>query len=180
MRYLWLLLMNWIMRCLWLLLMNCPLWGSRIETVSRMTCHQSLGKGGLGIFNFRTKSDSLKLASLISIFDDHESKSFFLTKYFLGSRLAFIDNSPRQLHSKDAKFDTLLWEMLFDSRLFSRDHFTPTVARFCFLFQEVLFSSLEREFCFPDSPSFLVFLSSDRFWSRPFLGFCERWVFRKL
>ena len=72
------------------------LWGSRIETVSRMTCHQSLRKGGLGIFNFQTKSDSLKLASLISIFDDRESKSFFLTKYFLGSRLAFSDNStPR-------------------------------------------------------------------------------------
>ena len=156
------------------------LWGSRIETVSRMTCHQSLGKGGLGIFDFQTKSDSLKLASLISIFDDRESKSFFLTKYFLGSRLAFSDNSSRQLHSEDAKFDTLLREMLFDSRPFSRDHFAPTMARFCFLFQEVLFSSLEREFCFPDSPSFLVSLSSDRFCSRPFLGFCERWVFRKL
>ena len=64
------------------------LWGSRMETVSRMTCHQSLGKGGLGIFNFQTKSDSLKLASLVSILDDRESKSFFLTKYFLGSRLA--------------------------------------------------------------------------------------------
>ena len=64
------------------------LWGSRIETVSRMTCHQSLGKGGLGIFNFQTKSDSLKLASLISILDDRESKSFFLTKYLFGSRLA--------------------------------------------------------------------------------------------
>ena len=63
------------------------LWGSRIETVSRMTCHQSLGKGGLGIFNFQTKSDSLKLASLICNLEDRESKSFFLTKYFLGSRL---------------------------------------------------------------------------------------------
>ena len=64
------------------------LWGSRIETVSRMTCHQSLGKGGLGIFNFQTKSDSFKLASLICNLEDRESKSFFLTKYFLGSRLA--------------------------------------------------------------------------------------------
>ena len=64
------------------------LWRSRIETVSRMTCHQSLGKGGLGIFNFQTKSDSLKLASLICNLEDRESKSFFLTKYFLDSRLA--------------------------------------------------------------------------------------------
>ena len=53
-----------------------------------MTCHQSLGKGGLGIFNFQTKSDSLKLASLMCNLEDRESKSFFLTKYFLGSRLA--------------------------------------------------------------------------------------------
>ena len=59
------------------------LWGSRIETVSRMTCHQSLGKGGLGIFNFQTKSDSVKLASLICNLEDRESKSFFLTKYLL-------------------------------------------------------------------------------------------------
>ena len=53
-----------------------------------MTCHQSLGKGGLGIFNFQTKSDSLKLASLTCNLEDRESKSFFLTKYSLGSRLA--------------------------------------------------------------------------------------------
>ena len=58
------------------------LWGSRIETVSRMTCHQSLGKGGLGIFNFQTKSDSLKLASLICNLEDRESKSFFFAGLF--------------------------------------------------------------------------------------------------
>ena len=56
------------------------LWGSRIETVSRMTCHQSLGKGGLGIFNFQTKSDSVKLASLICNLEDRESKSFFFRR----------------------------------------------------------------------------------------------------
>ena len=58
------------------------LWGSRIETVSQMTCHQSLGKGGLGIFNFQTKSDSLKLASLICNLEDRESKSFFFAGLF--------------------------------------------------------------------------------------------------
>ena len=74
------------------------LWGSRIEMVSQMTCHQSLGKGGLGIFNFQTKSNSPKLASLVFNLNDRESKSFFLTKYFLGSRLSLIDVSWKIAH----------------------------------------------------------------------------------
>ena len=63
-----------------------------------MTCHQSLGKGGLGIFNFQTKSNSPKLASLVFNLNDRESKSFFLTKYFLGSRLSLIDVSWKIAH----------------------------------------------------------------------------------
>lgn len=63
-------------------------WGCRIETVSRATCHQSLSSGGLGILNFLIKGKSLKLASVISNLDDRESKSFYLARYFLGSRLA--------------------------------------------------------------------------------------------
>ena len=74
------------------------LWGSRIEMVSQMTCHQSLGKGGLGIFNFQTKSNSPKLASLVFNLNDRESKSFFLTKYLLGSRLSLIDVSWKIAH----------------------------------------------------------------------------------
>ena len=74
------------------------LWGSCIEMVSQMTCHQSLGKGGLGIFNFQTKSNSPKLASLVFNLNDRESKSFFLTKYFLGSRLSLIDVSWKIAH----------------------------------------------------------------------------------
>lgn len=64
-------------------------WGCRIETVSRASCcHQSLSSGGLGILNFLIKGKSLKLASVISNLDDRESKSFYLARYFLGSRLA--------------------------------------------------------------------------------------------
>lgn len=63
-------------------------WGCRIETVSRATCHQSLSSGGLGILNFLIKGKSLKLASVISNLDDRESKSFYLARYFLGSTLA--------------------------------------------------------------------------------------------
>ena len=64
------------------------IWGSRIETVSRATCYQPLSKGGLGISNFQIKGNSLKLASVISNLSNSDSKSFYLARYFLGSRLA--------------------------------------------------------------------------------------------
>lgn len=51
-------------------------WGSRINTVSRMTCHQPFNKGGLGIFNFQIKGDSLKLASLVCNLSNPEPNLF--------------------------------------------------------------------------------------------------------
>lgn len=38
--------------------------------------------------NFKLKVDALKLASALSISDNADSRSFFLMKYFLGSRLS--------------------------------------------------------------------------------------------
>ena len=105
------------------------LWGSRIETVSRMTCHQSLGKGGLGIFDFQTKSDSLKLASLICNLEDRESKSFFLTKYFLGSRLASC--RPE-------------WRSLRDNSTPSAQNLTPYYEK-CFLVLTTLRRIISRQ-----------------------------------
>ncbi len=63
------------------------LWGCKIETVSRQSCYQPFLKGGLGIVNFQLKGDALKLASIAFNLSNVESKSFFLAKYFLGSRL---------------------------------------------------------------------------------------------
>ena len=63
------------------------LWGCRIETVSRQSCYQPFSKGGLGIVDLKVKGDALKLASALSNCDNF-SKSFYLTKYFLGARLA--------------------------------------------------------------------------------------------
>ena len=64
------------------------LWGSRIETVSRQSCHQPFLKGGLGIINLQLKADPLKLASVISLCTKAVSKSFYLLKYFFGSKLS--------------------------------------------------------------------------------------------
>ena len=54
------------------------IWDSRIETVSRLACHQSFTKGGIGIINVQIKGDSLKLASTDFNGCNTDSKSFFL------------------------------------------------------------------------------------------------------
>ena len=64
------------------------LWGCRIETVSRQSCFQPAIKGGLNIVDFSVKAKALKLASIVNIACDADSKAFFMLKYFLGSRLA--------------------------------------------------------------------------------------------
>ena len=50
------------------------LWGCRMETVSRQSCHQPFLKGGLDIVNFKIKADALKLASIISLCSNADSK----------------------------------------------------------------------------------------------------------
>ena len=44
--------------------------------------------GGLGIVDFITKSQALKISSVAKILQDPYAKSFFLLKYFLGGRPA--------------------------------------------------------------------------------------------
>ena len=66
------------------------LWGCRMETVSRLSCHQPFLRGGLGIVNFKIKADALKLASIISLCSTANSKPFYFIKYFLGHNLSFL------------------------------------------------------------------------------------------
>ena len=66
------------------------LWGSRIETVGRQSCYQPISKGGLGVVNLAVKCDALKLSSVVFNCSVNDSKSFYLVKYFLGSRLSFL------------------------------------------------------------------------------------------
>ena len=108
-----------------------------------MTCHQSLGKGGLGIFNFQTKSDSLKLASLICNLEDRESKSFFLTKYFLGSRLASCRPEWRSLRDNSTPSTqnlTPYYEKCF-SVLTTLRGIVSTTCIYCLSYQFSLFSA---------------------------------------
>ena len=64
------------------------LWGSKIETVARKALHCPIAKGGLGIIDFEIKGQALCLASALDTVDNLSSNSFYLAKYFCGSRLA--------------------------------------------------------------------------------------------
>ena len=66
------------------------LWGSKIETVSRNTCFLPHPSGGLNIANLGLKCTSLRISSVVSSINLPEDSSYFLCKYFIGSRLALM------------------------------------------------------------------------------------------
>ena len=84
------------------------LWGCRMETVSRQSCHQPFLKGGLGIINFKIKADALKLASVVSNCSNADSKSFYLIKYFFGAKLSPIRPEWRFLRDNSSPSAQLL------------------------------------------------------------------------
>ena len=84
------------------------LWGCRMETVSRQSCHQPFLKGGLGIINFKIKADALKLASVVSNCSNADSKSFYLIKYFFGAKLSSIRPEWRFLQDNSSPSAQLL------------------------------------------------------------------------
>ena len=73
------------------------LWGSKIKTVSRNICYLPLTKGGLNFSNLELKCIALRVSSAILALDQTDDPSFFLCKYFIGSRLATIRPEWRSL-----------------------------------------------------------------------------------
>ena len=75
------------------------LWGSKIETVSRNNCYNSINNGGLNVIDFSLKGQALQAASIVSSVDPVVGKSFYLTRYYVGRRLAVINSRWSHLHS---------------------------------------------------------------------------------
>ena len=75
------------------------LWNSKIETVSRQTLSAPVKDGGLGIIDFLPKSKALRISLVVSTIVNHDSKAFYLTKYFIGSQLAKL--RPEWSHLRD-------------------------------------------------------------------------------
>ena len=66
------------------------IWGSRIETVSRKTCCLLSKAGGLNLVHLGWKSESLRLASVLSTLDSADDSYFSMCKYFIGGRLSTL------------------------------------------------------------------------------------------
>lgn len=73
------------------------LWGSKIETVARNTCYLPVFSGGLNVANLELKCCALRIMSVVSTLRLPDDSSFFLCKYFLGSRLASLRPEWRSL-----------------------------------------------------------------------------------
>ena len=113
------------------------LWGSRVETVARRTLICSVPNGGLGLRDFRSQGQALRLATLVRTIFNRQSKCFFLLKYFCGAQLASIWRD---------------WAHL-------RDNATPSALSPSILYSSLL--TLLRDLNFPASFSF----SSKEFYS---------------
>ena len=111
------------------------LWGSKVETVGRTSLSAPIYKGGLGLIDFVTKGEALKISSVLISLDKPDTKSFFLVKYFIGSQLARLrpewshlrDNSvpsalkPTKFYEDSLKVLTSLLNRLNPSTTFKHD-----------------------------------------------------------
>ena len=95
------------------------LWGSKIETVARKSLHVPVLHGGLNITDFKINGEALRLASISSTVRDTESNSFYLTRYFIGSRLgrfgaqwSFLRDNSSPSASRPTTFYTKCVEIL--------------------------------------------------------------------
>ena len=69
------------------------IWNGKMENVSRDRCCAPVKSGGLNVVNFNVKCASLRLSNFLSLRDEFGTcKWHYLARYFLGNRLANLDN----------------------------------------------------------------------------------------
>ena len=66
------------------------LWGTKMEPVARKSIVCSLDRGGLGLSDFESKGEALRLSSFVKSFSNPSFKCFHLVRYFCGSRLSSL------------------------------------------------------------------------------------------
>ena len=66
------------------------LWGAKLEPVARRSIVCSPDQGGLGLIDFWSKGQALRLSSFVKSLSDPSLKCFYLVRYFCGSRLATL------------------------------------------------------------------------------------------
>ena len=75
------------------------LWGCRMETVARNTCHLKVKDGGIGLLNLRLKCSALRVAGIISTLVNLTDSSFYLCWFYVGRRLSTLRSEWRPLAS---------------------------------------------------------------------------------
>ena len=69
------------------------IWNGKMENVSRDRCCAPVKAGGLNIINFDVKCSCLRLSNFVTLRDEFGvCKWHYLARYFLGNRLAVLDN----------------------------------------------------------------------------------------
>ena len=69
------------------------IWNGKMENVSRNRCCAPVKAGGLNIINFDVKCSCLRLSNFVTLRDEFGvCKWHYLARYFLGNRLAVLDN----------------------------------------------------------------------------------------
>ena len=94
------------------------LWGARLETVARKSIVCPLDQGGLGLVDFKSKGEALRLSTLVKTLADPAFKCFYLIRYFCGSRLAPLRpewSALRDNHTPSAALPTPFYVCLLDS-----------------------------------------------------------------
>ena len=66
------------------------LWGAKMEPVARRSIVCPSDQGGLGLIDFWSKGQALRLSSFVKSLSDPSFKCFYLVRYFCGSRLATL------------------------------------------------------------------------------------------
>ena len=60
------------------------------KTVARKSIISPLDQGGLGLIDFKSKGEALRLSTLVKSLTDPAFKCFYLIRYFCGSCLALL------------------------------------------------------------------------------------------
>ena len=139
-------------------------------------------KRGLGIVNFKIKADALKLASVISLCSNADSKPFYFIKYFLGPNLSSLRSEwsfLRDNSSPSAQTLTPFYSKCFSNLASLRKIFSCQDWRdFVFTFKNCYTILLREKSSSPVIHRYWVsFLNIgfdlDRHWSLVRNGFCE-------
>ena len=123
------------------------LWGSRIETVARRSLICSVADRGLGLPDFRTHSQALRLSLLVKTINNCRQESFFLLKYFCGAQLASFRSGWASL--RDNSTPSALSPSVFYSPLLDVLHNLKIPATFSDSSKEFFSLLLKKLFCIP-------------------------------